>query len=110
MFGALTSRPIEGSSGPNTVLMDGAFIVPETFADIDLDPFPSYFSDWDPNAPPKVLITTSPKPRRQMRHTYFARSWWAFSPMPNLPGERRDEDSRWAELRGGPQTEDDGCE
>ena len=33
----------------------------ETFADIDSDPFGSYFSDWDPNTPPKVLITTSPK-------------------------------------------------
>lgn len=36
-------------------------MAPETSADIDSDPFASYFSDWDPNAPPKVLVTTSPK-------------------------------------------------
>ena len=36
-------------------------MAPETSADIDSDPFASYFSDWDPNTPPKVLITTSPK-------------------------------------------------
>ena len=31
----------------------------ETSADIDSDPFASYFSDWDPTTPPKLLITTS---------------------------------------------------
>ena len=36
-------------------------MAPETFADIDSDPFASYFFNWDPNTPPKVLITTSPK-------------------------------------------------
>lgn len=40
---------------------DDVSIAPETSADIDSDPFASYFSDWDPNTPPKVLITTSPK-------------------------------------------------
>ena len=33
----------------------------ETSADIDSDPFASYFADWDPNTPPKLLITTSSK-------------------------------------------------
>jgi len=36
-------------------------MAPETFADIDSDPFASYLSDWDSNTPPGVLITTSPK-------------------------------------------------
>ena len=36
-------------------------MAPETSADIDSDPFAVYFSDWDPNTPPKVLITTSQK-------------------------------------------------
>lgn len=53
--------PSEGSSGPSTVPTGSASISTETSADIDSDPFASYFSDWDPNAPPKVLITTSPK-------------------------------------------------
>lgn len=35
--------------------------VNESAADIDSDPFASYFTDWDPSTPPKVLITTSPK-------------------------------------------------
>ena len=39
----------------------GVSITQETSADIDSDPFASYFSDWDPNTPPKLLITTSPK-------------------------------------------------
>ena len=56
-----SSQPAEGSSGPDAVPMDGVSVAPETSADIDSDPFASYFSDWDPNAPPKVLITTSPK-------------------------------------------------
>jgi len=36
-------------------------MAPETFADIDSDPFPSYFSDWNPNTLPKAPITTLPK-------------------------------------------------
>jgi len=36
-------------------------MAPETFADIDSDPFASYFSDWDPNTLPKIFVTTSPK-------------------------------------------------
>jgi len=40
--------------------MDCAFAAPETFADVEWDPFASYFSDLDPNIPPKVLITISP--------------------------------------------------
>jgi len=36
-------------------------MAPETFADIDLDPFTSYLSDRDPNTPPKAPITTFPK-------------------------------------------------
>jgi len=34
-------------------------MAPETFADVESDLLASYFSDWDPSAPPKVLITTS---------------------------------------------------
>jgi len=34
-------------------------MTPETFADVESDLFASYFSDWDPSTPPKVLITTS---------------------------------------------------
>ena len=52
---------LEGSNGPNTAPTDGVSTAPETFADIDSDPFVSYFSDWDPNTLPKILITTSPK-------------------------------------------------
>lgn len=33
----------------------------EAAADIDSDPFASYFTQDDPTIPPKVLITTSPK-------------------------------------------------
>jgi len=36
-------------------------MAPETFADVELNPFASYFLDWDSNTPPKVLITTSPR-------------------------------------------------
>jgi len=32
-----------------------------TSIDVDSDPFASHFSDWDPTAPQKVLIKTSPK-------------------------------------------------
>ena len=56
-----TSQPAEGSSDLSTAPADGVSMAPETSADIDSDPFASYFSDWDPNTPPKVLITTSPK-------------------------------------------------
>jgi len=31
------------------------------------DMFASYFSEWDPNSPPKVLITTSPKATKATR-------------------------------------------
>ena len=48
-------------------------MVPEAFADIDLDSFASYLSDWDPNIPE-----------------------------PNSSGGR-DEDSRWTGFRGGLQ-------
>ncbi|KAF9642680.1 Brix-domain-containing protein [Thelephora ganbajun] len=58
---SISSHPIEGSSGPSTVPPGSVSMAPETSADIDSDPFASYFSDWDPKAPPKVLITTSPK-------------------------------------------------
>ena len=44
-------------------------MAPETFADTDSDPFAPYFSDWDPNIPPKVLITTSPKVMK-MTHNF----------------------------------------
>ena len=70
-----TSRRIEGSNGSNAVPTNGASMAPETFADIDLDPFVSYLSDLDPN-----------------------------TPAPNSSGERRDEDSRWTGFWGGPQT------
>ena len=59
--GSTSTQPIEGSGDSTTVPIDGISMAPETSADIDADPFASYFSDWDPNAPPKVLITTSPK-------------------------------------------------
>jgi len=59
--GSTSSQPIEGPSDPSAVPVNGTSMAPETSADIDADPFASYFSDWDPNAPPKVLITTSPK-------------------------------------------------
>jgi len=36
-------------------------MAPETLAGIHSDPFASYFSDCNPNTPPKVLTTTSPK-------------------------------------------------
>jgi ribosome production factor 1 len=55
------SHPIESSSDPSKLPADDVSITPETPADINSDPFASYFSDWDPNIPPKVLITTSPK-------------------------------------------------
>lgn len=58
---SIASQPIESSSGSNAVLADGVSMAPEISADINSDPFASYFSDWDPNAPPKVLVTTSPK-------------------------------------------------
>jgi len=69
-----TSRPIEDSNGSNTVPTDGASMAPETFADIDLDPFASYLSDLDPN-----------------------------TPEPSSSGRRRDEDSELTGFRGGPQ-------
>lgn len=56
-----SSQPIESSSNSVPAPTGDASIAPETSADIDSDPFASYFSDWDPNTPPKVLITTSPK-------------------------------------------------
>ena len=56
-----TSQSIEGSNGSSAVPTGGVSMAPETSADIDSDPFASYFSEWDPNSPPKVLITTSPK-------------------------------------------------
>jgi len=56
-----TSQPIEGSSNLITTLSGDVSVAQETSADIDSDPFASYFSDWDPNTPPKLLITTSPK-------------------------------------------------
>ena len=55
------SQPVESSSGPGAIPPDNISIAPETSADIDTDPFASYFSDWDPNTPPKVLVTTSPR-------------------------------------------------
>ena len=97
------SQPSEGSSDPSTASAGGVSMAPETSADIDSDPFAIYFSDWDPNTPPKVLITTSKK--RQKRHTPFARNWWSFSLVLNSSGGRRDEDSRLVGLRGGLQTE-----
>ncbi|KAF9786471.1 Brix-domain-containing protein [Thelephora terrestris] len=56
-----SSQPTESSTGPSTVPGDDVPMAPETSADIDSDQFASYFSDWDPDAPPKVLVTTSPK-------------------------------------------------
>ena len=56
-----SSQSIEGLNGSSTVPTGGVSMAPETSADIDSDPFASYFSEWDPNSPPKVLITTSPK-------------------------------------------------
>lgn len=48
----LTADPSSSTSVPQN----------EMAADIDSDPFASYFSSTDdPNIPPKVLITTSPK-------------------------------------------------
>ncbi|KAF9643544.1 hypothetical protein BDM02DRAFT_3191471 [Thelephora ganbajun] len=43
----------------------------ETSAGIDSDLFASYFSDWDPNTPPKVLITTSPKAAKATKGRRF---------------------------------------
>ena len=54
-------QSIEGLNGSSTVPTGGVSMAPETSADIDSDPFASYFSEWDQNSPPKVLITTSPK-------------------------------------------------
>jgi len=65
-----TFQPIEGSSGSNTTPADGAPMVPETFVDMDSVTFASYFSDWDPNSPPKVLITTSLKAMRVTRNFF----------------------------------------
>ena len=65
-----TSRPIEGSSGPNTTPTDGAFMAPEAFVDMDSVTFASYFSDWDPDSPQKVLITTSPKATKVTREFF----------------------------------------
>lgn len=56
-----TSQPIDSSSGSSTVPVIDVPMASETSVDIDSDPFASYFSDWDPSTPPKVLITTSPK-------------------------------------------------
>jgi len=41
-------------------------MAPETPADVESDLLASYFSDWDPNTPPKVLITTSPRATNAM--------------------------------------------
>jgi len=43
-------------------------MVPETFVDMDSDTFASYFLDWDPDSPLKVLITTSPKATKVTRN------------------------------------------
>ena len=56
-----SSQSIQGSSNPTTAPSGDVSVAQETSADIDSDPFASYFSDWDPNTPPKLLITTSHK-------------------------------------------------
>ena len=95
---------MEGSSGPNTAPTDGVSMAPETFAGTDSDPLASCFSDWDPNIPPKVLITTSPKATKV---TYnFCEEPADIFPGLNLLEGRRDEGSRWVGLWGGPWTED----
>jgi len=81
--------------------MDGASVASKTFVDMDSDTFASYFSDWDPNSPPKVLITTSPKGDK-IHAQIFRGAGGRFSPGPNLSGGRRSEDSRWAGLQGRP--------
>ena len=46
-----TSQLSEGSSDPSMAPADGVSVALETSADMDSDPFASYFSDWDPSTP-----------------------------------------------------------
>jgi ribosome production factor 1 len=60
----LTANPSLPIPGPSTLSQAGPS-QPEIAADIDADPFASYFSsERDPTIPPKVLITTSPRATR----------------------------------------------
>jgi ribosome production factor 1 len=54
----LTANPSTSNLTPEG---DSSLPIDESAAEIDSDPFASYFTDWDPSIPPKVLITTSPK-------------------------------------------------
>ena len=99
-----TSRPIDGSSGSDTTFMDGVSVAPENFVDIGSDTFASYFSDWDPNSPPKVLFTTSPKATKATPKLFW--ELVGVFPRPNFSRGRRSEGSRWTGLQGRPQTED----
>jgi len=53
---ALSNEPEEGTSSTTQEEKQN-----EAAADIDADPFASYFTQEDPTIPPKVLITTGPK-------------------------------------------------
>ena len=46
-----TSQLSEGSSDPSMAPVDGVSMALETSANMDSDPFTSYFLDWDPSTP-----------------------------------------------------------
>jgi ribosome production factor 1 len=62
----LTADPALPTAGPSTQPQPvSGTSAPDIAADIESDPFASYFSGVnDPNIPPKVLITTSPSATR----------------------------------------------
>jgi ribosome production factor 1 len=59
-------QPVDGSTSTSDAARtnENAAPIDESAADVDSDPFASYFTDWDPTLPPKVLITTSPKAKK----------------------------------------------
>ena len=97
------SQPIEGSSGTSTTPVDCTCMAQETFSDTGTDPFVSYFSDWDPNTAPKVLIT-SPK-AAEVRYN-FGEELVDFFPGAAFIRRKKGECPRQAGLWGGPRTED----
>jgi len=70
MFGALHLSTYRGFEWAKHNTTDGASVAPETLVDMDSGTFASYFSDWDPNSSPKVLITTLLKAMRVTRNSF----------------------------------------
>ena len=98
-----TSQSAEGSSDPITASPDDVSMAPGTSADINSDPLASYFSDWDPNTPPKVLTTTSQKATKA---TYtFCEEPAEIFPGSEFIGGKGGRGFEIVGLRGGLQTE-----